>query len=223
MNLQANEIFTKKFLALLTAAGTAVFIYTHRTPQTITPANVDANGTIHPYRPWLEQAQTGQNKTPSPIPRLAQPIPVSSPPVDTGCEIYPATAMINSHIKLFERKIASLQTGYLDTSATNPYQSCAKSATAQVTKAQLPKIEFGGIACPNDHQARLHTLESTKNLYYERYMALSHEPACASLLSALEPPSKDEAGGNGSVTTLPSANPTGANDREPSSTMVGVQ
>ena len=102
------------------------------------------------------------------------------------CQVFPATAEVNAEVDLFSSKVDQIQKGFMDQSASNPFQACAKSAGAQAARQNLKAVSFPSQSCRKDHQKQLEALQNAKSSYYERYLALSREPACAGLLSAME-------------------------------------
>ncbi|MGZ5278804.1 MAG: hypothetical protein ACXWC9_02605 [Pseudobdellovibrionaceae bacterium] len=106
--------------------------------------------------------------------------------LDSSCDVFPATAEVNSEVDLFADKVGRLQEGYMIQSASNLHYACANSAAGKAARAKFPTIGFPQSQCRNNHQAQLQALQSTKAHYYERFVALSKEPACAGLLSMTE-------------------------------------
>jgi len=104
----------------------------------------------------------------------------------SSCDIFPATAEINSEVDLFADKVGRLQEGYNITSASNPHSACANSAAGKAARAKFKTIGFPQVECRGNHQTQLQALQSTKAQYYERFVALSKEPACSALLSSTE-------------------------------------
>ncbi len=105
---------------------------------------------------------------------------------DTSCAIYPATAEVTAESDFFADKASQLQSGFTDTSAANPYVACAQSEAGRKARTTLPTVATARDACRNNHQKQVEALQASKSQYYERYLALSKEPACSGLLSAVE-------------------------------------
>lgn len=120
-----------------------------------------------------------------------QPVMNDLPDYDSlpqaDCSMFPATEEVNAEIDSFAVKMGHLQRGYTDLSSdSNEAAACARTSAAKQLRTKPVMAQASGETCRNNHQKQTETLQAIKAQYYEHYVALSKEPACANLLAAAE-------------------------------------